>query len=326
MPPERARKSWWDWYFFDWYSGQSLGVLRAYFGVGLIFYLCTQFPQLLILDVFGAEFVYTLPIWYFDLLGIDRNIPWLIFLVFPAMLVAAGLLAAGKWTKPAIVAVILCIFYLKGVRDSFSGDVHHREVPIVAILVLFLFSKCDRVFAVDARRRRPEAVENWEGSWPIRAMQTYIAMFYFWALVAKLRVSGLHWFEGGGRVQDVLIERALRDGFDASGHVVNLEWAYALAQRPDLIFAFGMLVFVFETTIPAILFIRSWRVRLALLVGAFSFHLANFVLLNVQFYFYPFVFLIFFDLVPVHEWLRRRVRGRARGGAPPTVDPEGSPT
>jgi hypothetical protein len=235
--------------------------------------------------------------------------------VFIGMIAACLLFAAGKWTKPAIIAVIVCMFYLKGVRDSFSGDVHHREVPIFAILVLFLVSKCDRVFGIDARKRNdPAAVADWEASWPIRAMQTYIAFFYFWALVAKLRVSGLDWFTGGGRIQDILIERAVRDGFDVTGRPVNLSLSYDLAQWPDLVWLLGAAVFVFEIGILAVLFVRDWRVRAAMLACATLFHLSNYILLNVQFYFYPFVFLTFFNLVPVHAWLKERLRLRGKVG------------
>jgi hypothetical protein len=307
-----------DRFFFGWFSADSLGALRLYFGIGLVFYLLSQYRQLIVLDPFGAAFHYTLPIWYFDWLGIERNIPWLIAPVMIAMVACCLLFAFGRWTKPAIIAIILCIFWLKGVRDSFSGDVHHREVPIFALLVLFLVSKCDQVFGIDARRKRLPPIADWEASWPIRAMQVYIAMFYFWALVAKLRVSGLYWFEHGGRIQETLIGRALRDGFDAAGSPVKLELAWDLAQVPDLVFMLGALVFLFELFIPLILFLRDWRWRAVLLTGGVIFHISNKVLMNVQFYLYPFVFFAFFDMAKVHAWLMsKRPRGAAATALPP---------
>ena len=309
MHARANRKSFWDWYFFDWFPAENLGVVRAYFGALLAVYLVTQYFQLLGLDAFGHQFHYTIPIWYFDWLGIESNIPWVIFPVFLAMLCSCLLFAAGRQTKFAIVAIIICIFYLKGVRDSFSGDVHHRELPIIAILLLFLFSHCERVFSLDARKPGSAArIEDWEASWPLRAMQTYVAFFYLWALVAKLRVSGLDWFTGGGRIQDILIERAVRDGFDSSGQPVNLSLSYDLAQMPDLVWFLGALVFAFELLFPLILLVRSWRLRLVMLICTTVFHSANFLLLNVKFYFYPFVFLVFFNMVPVHAWLKSKLR------------------
>ena len=43
----------------------------------------------------------------------------------------------GKWTKPSIIFMVIFIFYLKGVRDSFAGDVHHRY--LVPVTMLFFF-------------------------------------------------------------------------------------------------------------------------------------------------------------------------------------------
>ena len=305
-----------DRFFFDWFRAESLGALRLYFGIGLAIYIMTQYPQLLKLDVFGPQFHYTLPIWYFWQLGIDHNIPWLIPPVMLVTLAACFFFAFGKWTRPAIIVIVLGIFYLKGVRDSFSGDVHHREVPIIALLVIFFLSKCDQVFGIDARRKGRPPIEDWEASWPMRTMQIYIVMFYFWALMAKLRVSGLFWFQGGGRVQETLVGRSLRDGMTADVNVVSLQLGWELAQRPDLIFIFGTLVLLFEFFIPLLLFVKSWRIRLLVLCGATFFHFSNFMLMNVQFYFYPFVFVAFFNMAKVHSGLKRRLAMRRRGRAP----------
>ena len=308
--PAKTRRSWVDWFFFDWHDAAALGAVRFYFGLGLAIYLHIQFDQNLKIDPWGPEFNFTRPIWYFWLLGVDTNIPWISWAVMPLLTIACLLFALGKWTKPMIIAIIVAIFYMKGVRDSFSGDVHHREIPIFAMLILFLFSKCDRMFGVDARKRNLPAIEPWEASWPLRAMQIYIATYYFWALMAKVRLSGLDWFTGGGRIQEVLISRAVRDGFTPTGDPVNLSLAWDLAQMPGLVWFFGALVFVFELFFPLILFVRDWRLKLLALLGATTFHLANFFLMNVQFFFYPFVFVAFFDMNRFHEWLMGKVRLR----------------
>ena len=292
-----------DSFFFDWFPAEALGAARFYFGIGLSIYLTIQFNQLFQVSAFGAEFHYTLPIWYFGLLGIDHITPWTIYAAYVALMAAIALFTLGKWTKPAIIAIILAIFYLKGIRDSISGDVHHREVPIVVCLLLFLFSKCDRSFGLDAQKTGAKPIEDWEASWPLRAMQLYIVMFYFWALAAKVRLSGLDWFTGGGRIQDVLLSRALRDGFNPDGTVVNLSFGYELAQHPNIIFWIGSLVFVFELFAPVILFVRNIWLRLLFVIGATIFHQANWFLMNVQFYFYPFVFVTFFNMAAVTRWV-----------------------
>lgn len=309
------RKSLADWFFFDWHDAEALGAVRFYFGIGLAIYLFFQFDQNLKIDPFGAHFAFTRPIWYFWLLGIDTNVPWISFAVMPLLVLACLLFAFGKWTKPMIVAIILMIFYMKGVRDSFSGDVHHREIPIFALLILFFFSKCDRMFGIDARKKNLPKIDPWEASWPLRAMQVYIAMFYFWALMAKLRLSGLDWFTGGGRIQEVLISRALRDGFTPTGDVVNLSLGWDFAHHPDLVWACGALVFAFELLFPLVLLVRDWRLKLLAAIGATIFHLANYFLMNVQFFLYPFVFVAFFDMNRFHEWAKAKLRLRKPAAA-----------
>jgi len=138
--PAPAKASLADRFFFDWFAGEALGAARFFFGIGLAIYLTIQFEQLFQITVHGAQFHYTLPIWYFGVFGVDHIVPWANFAVYAALIAACLLFTLGKWTKPAIIAIILAIFYLKGVRDSISGDVHHREVPIVVCLLLFLFS------------------------------------------------------------------------------------------------------------------------------------------------------------------------------------------
>lgn len=294
----------WDWFFYEGYSGDSLGALRALLGFGLLLYHFTQFPQLLILDMNGAQTQYIEPIWYFVYLGIDTHIPWLNVVFFILLMVATILFMVGKWTKPSILIMVLCIFYLKGVRDSFAGDVHHRYLVPVTMLFFLFFSKCNYSFALDAKKYKDKNVEEWEASWPIRASQAYIVMFYFWAIVAKLRVSGWDWFSPAGRVQSKLISRSLRSGFDENGEIIRRAYAFDLAEHIWILFAFGAMVAVFELLAPLVLVIRKKWVIIFFLLGAAGFHIANFVLLAVKFYLYPFVFFTFFNMA----WVARKYR------------------
>ena len=296
-----------DRFFFDWFPAEALGAVRFYFGIGLFIYMNIQYAHLFTIDPNGAQFHFTLPIWYFDLLGVDHITQWTIYAVHAVLLASCVLFTLGKWTKPAIIALIISMAYMKGMRDSIAGDVHHREIPIVFCLIVFFFSKCDRMFSLDAKRKGWGPIEDWEASWPLRAMQVYIVMFYFWALVAKLRLSGLEWFEGGGRIQEVLLSRAVRDGFTSDGHVAGLSLAYQLAHHPSLVFLLGSLVFVFELLSPLALFTRDKRLIVFFLIGATIFHLSNYFLMNVQFFYYPFVFVVFFNMAVFHRWIKERL-------------------
>lgn len=301
----RTQKSW-DWYFHQGYSGESLGALRALFGLGLFFYHFTQFAHVVILDPFGQSAHYMDPIWYFEIFGLTQNVPWLNIPVFILLLVATVFFALGKWTKPTIIVLVLCIFYLKGVRDSFAGDVHHRYLVPVTMLFLFFFSKCNYRISLDAKHHSNKTVSEWEASWPIRVAQTYIIFFYFWAMVAKLRVTGWTWFEPAGQIQAKLISRSLRSGFTETGELVSRAYSFEIAQYVWLIFIFGALVSIFELIAPLVLLIRKKWVIVLFLLGAFCFHISNFILLNVKFYFYPIVFLSFFDMAWFAYWWSNR--------------------
>ena len=304
----------WDWFFYQGYSGLSLGALRALFGAGLLAYHFTQFGQLLILDPMGASARFVEPIWYFESLGVSKHIAWLNIPIFILLLIATWFFMIGRSIKPAIIVAVLCIFYLKGVRDSFAGDVHHRYVVLVTMMFLFYFSKCSHVFAYDAKKFRDSAIEEWEASWPIRAAQVYIVMFYFWAIVAKLRVTGWTWFDPAGQIQAKLLERSLRSGFDEHGELVKRAFSFELAEQVWVVWTFSALVAVFELVAPVVLFWRNRAVLLIFLAGAFSFHVANYVLLNVQFFIYPIVFFTFFNMAGFADWYQSRTpHGRPAG-------------
>lgn len=310
----------WDHFFFTGFSGGSLGLLRICFGIGLLPFHLVQFESLLRLDPGGATFYFIKPMWYFALLGIDHNEPLLTMAIFAILMVATLTMTLGLATRTSIAMVILSIFYLKGVRDSFSADVHHRYLVPINALFLLLVSRCGWAYSLDNRiRHRTRGLVAWEASWPIKGMQLYCASFYFWSLIAKLRVSGWTWFAGGDRVQNILLRRSLLWGVDDSGNPVGNALAYSLAQEPTVCFWLGMITLVLEAGFPLILLIHAPRWRLVFLAGVAIFHFVNFVLLYVGFVLMPIVFLAFFDLEPVYQ------RYRQRRGPGPSPHPAAAP-
>ena len=316
----------WNRFFFSGFSDQSLGLLRIYFGCGLLLFHVSQFPHILALDPLGPAFRFTVPMWHFELLGIHTHVPWLTPVVFLVMMLATVAMTLGRWTRPAIILVILCVFYLKGVRDSFAGDVHHRYLMPMQMLVLLLVSRCGEVRSWDARRRAgvaTPAISEWQASWPIKTMQIYVASFYFWSVVAKLRVSGLEWFIGGGKIQEILISRAVRWSGVETRELFFNPLAFEIANSPLVLHALGLLTLLMEMGFPLILLITSPRWRLVALLAVAGFHIVNFVLLSVMFLMIPIVFFVFFDLAPVQAWLSTRLRRTMRttsGGAAPAAD------
>jgi len=278
-----------------------------YIGCGLLIFTTYQFGTVLTLNPLGAVYYFIEPVWYFKLLGIQYHVPALSFGMYAILMGAILSMILGKNTRTSILVIILCIFYLKGVRDSFAGDVHHREIIPMQMLFLFLLSKCGKANSRDARQlSNTERVQEWEASWPIKTMQLYVTLFYFWSVIAKVRTSGWVWFAGEGKIQEVLIQRSVRWGVTDQGEFIKNGLSFELAQHPDLIQFFAILVLAFELGFPLILLIKSVKLRLAFIMGVTIFHISCYILMDVNFLLIPFVYLIFFDLIPVHQWLKTR--------------------
>lgn len=315
---DRLRRTW-DEFFFTGFSVESLALLRICFGVGLFFFHWSQFNFVFEIDPSGAHYRYLEPMWHFDLLGIEWHHPVLSYLAFVLLLLATIAMVAGYRTRLAIALVLLGIFYLKGVRDSFTGDVHHRYLVPAHMLFLLLLSRCGCARSIDERRRAvPSVVAEWQASWPIKAMQVYCVSFYFWAGVAKLRMSGWAWVGDGQNIQELLIGRSLLWGVTELGEPAFNPLPYWVAQHQTLCFLLALGTLVMEFGFPLLLLLRTPRSRLVALLGVSVFHIMNSVLAYVGFGLFPIVFLIFFDL----EDVRRRLRARGRESP---AHPRGSP-
>ncbi len=185
-------------FFFTGATPGRLAATRWLLGVGLLPFFWMQYKSLLALDPFGPHWHYTDPVWYFAALGIRQHVPWLAIAGFGALLLALAAFAVGFRTRAAAWACLLLILLLKGARDSVAGDIHHRELIPFHVLLFFALSRSGDVASFDARRTASAArVSEWEASWPIHASQLYIASFYLWSGLAKLRVSGTAWLGGG---------------------------------------------------------------------------------------------------------------------------------
>jgi hypothetical protein len=229
------------------------------------------------------------------------------------LLLAILSMIAGFKTRTSIAVVLITSIYLNGARDSVVGDTHHRFLIWSMVLFFLLLSDSGRAYSMDARKRaedaRERAVPEWSASWPIRAMQLYAASFYLWSFVAKLRVSGIDWVAGGGKLQEILLRRSAMWGLDAEGHALGNELAFWLAHQPRLLEVLGGSVLLMEAAFPLVLFMKSVRMRVIFLGAVAVFHVANFVLIYVGFILMPLVFVIFFDMEPVARsargWMAR---------------------
>ena len=307
-------RAWLAQFLFTGSSGERLGATRMLFGIGLLPFHVMQYGSLLQVDLAGPHWFYLDPVWYFDFLGIRYHEPVAVLVAFCLLLVATLCFALGYWTRPAAWASLILILFLKGARDSMAGDIHHRELIPFHILLFFALSRCGDALSLDARGSRARPLAEWEASWPIQAAQLYIASFYFWSGVAKLRVAGAAWIESGG-LQQLLIGRSLRSGIPEDGDPSGGSLALWLAQYPDLLGWLAAGTLALEIGFLALPFLRPLWIRVVFLAGVTFFHVANFVLLKVKFLFLPVVFVTYFDVTPIgraiHGWMSRKVGRRA---------------
>ena len=300
-------------FFYSGYSKESIGLFRIYFGCLLFLYHIPQFATLVLIDFNGPSFYYLDPIWYFELIGIDRTTPLLSLAATILLMASTVTFTVGKRTRTSIFFILICIFYLKGVRDSAAGDVHHRYVALVQILFFLLLSRCGDVRSLDARRRRNASpILEWQASWPIRSAQAYIAFFYFFALVAKFRVSGWDWFADGGRLREQLIVRSVRWGFSEEGEPLRNALSFHLASYEFVVFLLCLGVIALEALFPLILFCKRNAFKLVFVAVAFTFHVLNYVLLDVNFLLFGFILAVYFDLAQVRDRLVARISRQSR--------------
>lgn len=284
-----------DRFFFSGSTPERLGATRLLLGLGLVPFFGLQFGAFFDVDPFGPSFYYLDPIWYFGALGITRLDPALMQL--GSLLLCATLLgfALGWRTRGCAVASLALIVVLKGARDSVAGDVHHRELIPFHLLLFFACSRSGEAFSLDALRAGARAkLAEWEASWPIQASQLYIAAFYLWSGIAKLRSTGFDWF-GTEIARELMLERAVRFGIDANGPIAGSGLGFWLAAHPLALLVPALGVAAIELGFPVVFLLRKLWLRVVFLAGVTLFHIANFVLLNVMFLFMPVVFVMFFD-------------------------------
>lgn len=283
------KNGWDNFWFGNPLTIANLGLARIGLGLGFILLNISEFHTLLTLDLSGPHFYYIERVWYFKLLGIQTMIPALNLAFFAVLMAATAGVILGWRTRISAAVLILCVFYLMGVRDSIAGDEHHRYYMWVHALVFLAVGRAGEVLGFDAARaRRP--MQPWEATWPLRAAQAYVAWFYFVSAVAKVRVSGWNWVDSGAPVQKMLLIAQSRWGVD-DGTLGRM-----LSDSPNVAWLAVLLTLTVEFGFPLLLFVRSEMVRAIFLLGIAFFHITNAAIGGVNFWVTPFLFIVFFDL------------------------------
>lgn len=151
--------------------------------------------------------IFWAPEGFFRLLGL-RPLPAPVLAVLDLLWKVCLLLAAiGLRTRAAMAGAFVLGFYLLGLPHNF-GKIHHDNGLIVLVLGVLALSRAGDALSVDrwlARRRgAAAATASGEHTWPVRLVQTIVAISFFAAGVAKLRVSGWGWV-GSDNLANLLV-------------------------------------------------------------------------------------------------------------------------
>lgn len=295
---------WWTAFWFDDdYDYRNIGLIRIWVGFSMVIFNFSQFTNLLGVEINGPQFYYIEQLWYFKLLGITHTYPVSNYIFFTLLQLATIALMVGWRSRWAIAVMVICIFYLKGVRDSAAGDDHHRYLMWMNILFILFMSTAHKILAIDHRKTQIK-IENWQAFWMVRLMQVSTCLFYFVSALAKFRVSGLNWIVDGSAVQRVLLMKSGRWNFE------TLPLGQWMAEYPTLCWLAVIFTMTLELTFPFFALQKNVKLRAFFFLGVSFFHIINKIMASVGFWAMPLLFLIFFDLnkicqqVPV---LRKRL-------------------
>lgn len=222
---------------------------------------------------------------------------WVLDVLSAASIALLVLLLFGVRTRATSLALFATFVVLQTLEYSF-GKIDHHRVFFTVVPIVFAFSSWGSSFSWDAARRGPETEPTeptWADAWPVALFGLIIALGFVSAGVGKaaawidfdLTTQGArNWLLGGYFVldrQDYLAPLFLR-----------LDWPY-LWEGMD------MAAVVFELgALPALLAGARWFRRFAAV--AISFHIANHLILNIDFLSLWVVYVVFAPEATV--WIR----------------------
>lgn len=142
-----------------------------------------------------------------------------------------GLLFVAGWrygaTGPLFAAAILLLATL----DSSWGQVFHTEHLVVLHLLVLASAPAADVLAMGRPRATPGPRTDGRYGWPVRLIAVVVVLAYVIAGVAKLRIGGLDWLDGGALrnwvAHDNLRKAVLGDSYSPiSRHLVGHGWLF----------------------------------------------------------------------------------------------------
>jgi hypothetical protein len=178
--------------------------------------------------------------------------------------VAAGALAlVGLFTRPAMLALALGVWFLVAHRFSY-GDVHHSEAMFAFFIMSLALAPSGDDLSVDAWRRRragrPPAEMSPFARWPFALAHLLLAMVYFSTGITKLIFGGLQWVNGYTLQSRTLMDALARD----------IPLGIWFAQQHTLAILLSIGTVIFELGFCLSLFLPRWKTLF--FAAALAFH------------------------------------------------------
>ncbi|WP_091765962.1 MFS transporter permease [Blastococcus aurantiacus] len=202
--------------------------------------------------------------WYAPLLiGRVLHLPTpthtLVLVVQWALVLAAVAAATGR--APRLLGTAVFLLYLEWMVIAMSyGKVDHDRIAFLVLLAVLPTIGCARF----RDRRSSEAA-----GWAMAAVLVTVMLTYFLAAWAKIRFGGWDWPTGS-----TLTRAVLRRGTWASDWTLEVPWLLTAAQ---------WVMVILELAAPLMLFVRSDRARIGLVLFLLGFHLMVFAGVTIIF-------------------------------------------
>jgi hypothetical protein len=218
--------------------------------------------------------------------------PTVVNTIFWVLLPVSVLAATGR--MPRLLGWTVFILYFEWMMIAMGyGKIDHDRLGLLLALATL-------PTAGKARHGDPEPTEA--GGWALRMTQIGVVATYFLASWAKLRFGGLGWLTGA-----TLTRAIIRRGTWLTNLLVSVPHLMTVSQ-------FGIMAF--ELGSPIVFFVKK-RLRYAIVIGFYLFHLVTFATITISFLPHQVAMTSFLPLEKVRpvEFVRSR-RPRRPPGAP----------
>ena len=298
--------------FFEKYVGEataeSIGIIRVLTcAIILVKIFWEDLPSLALIPTEATQpmgiiqLFYALPLGFEQFLASPTSLA--IFKYLSALIVFLGMI--GWQTRIVLPVGTFCYLLIAGLMRHYSWFWHSGLIPLYVIAVL-CFTPCGDSWSVDRLWKvyQGKSVSSADSTspaygWSRYACWTVIALTYVVSGLSKIANGGWMWWHPVN-MKGMLFSMALRKhilGWGLALHLTSIpNWLFALMSIPSLLgeIAFGL-----------VLFSRTARLILPLLMMAM--HIGVFFLMEIRFFDFLVLLLIFFDLTAIRKEIVQRL-------------------